>query len=258
MIEVSLVRRNQLRTVSSYDVSGVIAPPPKVEKASAIDTVAKVLPVIVAVFAALQPQRSRFWGLLAVALIFLAAGFYGQLSARLRNWTGRIGDALRIRKAFPEFLLYMRQFGEWFESMRSDSLHCILQDLVFRSVPPSPSLQIGYEKLQIVPVDVYKGFWSLLYRRIAAEKPSRERFELAVREFSFLVGSYNDTCVASVFDRLPPEIRQHMSDSVKSRLNLFQQQFAAFLDRYSMFLNGVSDKCETIDVRAVFRPPQPL
>jgi hypothetical protein len=205
----------------------------KVAKPSGFDFLTKLvvpaLSLVAVIIAQLQQQqRAVLWGLLGFAFLSLAAGFYPAVKTRSKTWIHTRRGKQVARQRFPEFKKFVRQFGEFVDMGRNDTLHYIISSELYQG----NVAELG--KLGLPTVGLFNGFWYHFNLRIDRMKPSLA--DQTILEFYNLVGSYNNTCAIVAFERLP---QASLTPQVRSSLNAFQQRFVPFLEGYQEFLKDL-------------------
>ncbi len=227
-------------------------------KPSGFDVLTKlVLPVlslIALIVAQLQQRQSTvLLGLLGLAFLSIAVGFYPALKTRTNSWIQNRRSEQQARQRFSEFRKFVRQFGAFVDTGPNDTLHYIVASELCRNN------MTDFGKLGIPIIGLFNGFWYHFNFRVEHQKPSLVGLRQAVQEFGNLVGTYNNNCVVIVFERLPHDVQASLTPQVKSSLNAFQQRFVHFLQGYQQFLkdlveSGVTSK----ESHIYFSYPKPL
>jgi hypothetical protein len=226
-----------LRTGKIWDSFGSEQEAEEQRQPTAFDVLTSlVLPLVIVIIAQMQEQRLRFWALLGFAALSLTVGFYKSgmtlFGTALTRWRhGRVA-----RKHFPEFKCFVRRFGEFVDTGRSDTLQqIVLNDLCRGSTATS-------ETLRRMPVQLFINFYYHLRARADAtrqEKPTT--FVRSLTEFNNLVTSYTQYCVEPVFNSMPTELRNSLTPDIRGNLELFRERFARFLDDYESYLKEFAD-----------------
>lgn len=193
------------------------------------------------------------WGLLVLALLSLGLGFYSPLRIRIHNRLERARNERVAASAFPELIKYVHRFGEFVDTRRADTLHYVVQGHLCEGNGTR------YAQLGIPDITLWYGFWEHFCKRIDQQQSSVDDLQRALMEFHYLVGSYNNFCVAQIFDRLPQEYQSTMSSQARSSLNAFQQRFARFLANYEEFAKDLSASRPILQtLPSSFAHPKPL
>lgn len=227
-------------------------------KPSAFDLLTKLflpaLSLAALIIGQLQQQRSSvLWGLLVFASLSLAIGFYAPIKAKVQKliWTWR--DERTASRCFPEFRKFVRQFGEFVDTGRADTLHYVaLTELCGHDMSK-------FDRLRIPASDLFNKFSYHFRTRVERKAPSLRALQQAVPEFRNLVGSYTINCVLPIFERLPQDLQALLTPQVKSSLNSFQQRYALFLQNLEEFLKDLDQSLLTFQFQAYYFPrPKPL
>lgn len=201
----------------------------------------------------IQPRVS--WGLLALAFVSLIAGFHQPVAAVFRNWAERREDRRVARNAFPQLRKLVHRFEE-FIGNQSSTLHYIAQGDV------CDGNGLRYNALGLPELSVWHAFWTDLAGRLDRMDMKRVdisqlRYELTA--FFDIVGTYNNSCVSLLFDRLPQSERNALTPKAKSSLNSFQQRFTHFLEEYKNFAKDLSEsRPALVNVHYIFSIPKPI
>lgn len=225
-----------MSTLSSLN-SPFLAPQPEPPKPSGFDYLTKLIVPVLALVALIltrSPRQSALtWALLAVAVIFLLAGFYSQFFGWVRRRLKTLSDKRTARRAFPELRNYIERFGSFVSRQKADTLHYIVQSEVCGNRSDILS------QFNLPSADIFQSWWADLYTRAAGDKPSPASFKGTATQFGTLVALFNNHCMDAVFHRLPQDLKGKLADSSKSSLNLSQQRFNSFLEQYESFVGSL-------------------
>jgi hypothetical protein len=172
------------------------------------------------------------WALLVLTVLFVV---YEPFVAKIRQWREQTRDTRITRDALPELRRLARNFAEFVDTGRPDTFHYIIA---------SELCQGNGELIAKLPIpDVSLWYHLSVYfsQRVVRLRPKRSELQATMMEFHHLVGSYNNMCVAVVFERLPKDLQPAMTPKVKSSLNGFQQRFVSFLKEYEDFVIGLAE-----------------
>ena len=112
---------------------------------------------------------------------------------------------------------------------------------------------------QLPNVDIW--IYQRQYFSERLERCSKTMNELqpALKEFHYLIASYNNFCVAPILDHLPINIRAQVQPHACAKLNLFQQQFHRYLDDYKLFVERLVKERPILDGSpSTFSMPNPF
>jgi hypothetical protein len=74
-----------------------------------------------------------------------------------------------------------------------------------------------------------------------------------------MVGTYNNLCVATIFERLPPELHAGITTKARGSLNSLQQRFSGLLSDYQDFAKNLAESTPAFaDLPRYFALPKPL
>lgn len=212
-----------------------------------------VLPIALVVIAGSQEQRFRFLALLVLALLSLVIGFYHIGVRQVRNQLNKLHDRRFARRTFPKFRRFVHRLGELLDTTRSDTLEYVARERLCRSNAAH------FESLRMVPLDLFNGFWHDLDSRIDKQKLSLGNFVQSASELRNLVNSYNRYCVSPVFERLPQELSELLTDEARSSLGSLRERFVRFLEDYDEYAKELEESLRTVHLRAFYiSRPKPL
>lgn len=222
--------------MSTWASLNSVSPTPHSEppKPSAFDYLTKlIVPLAALILARYQRQTALIWALLAVAVVFLLAGFYPQFAGRARRlW--RVWRDWRIaRQAFPALRTFVERFGEFVSGQRNDTIHYIIQSDVCGNRSDI------FSRFNLPNARIFQAFWSDLQMIAAEEKPTPANFKAAAAQLCTLVALYNNHCMDAVFRVPPQDFRSQLTDGSKSSLNESRERFNAFLEQYESFLSSL-------------------
>lgn len=195
---------------------------------------------------------------LAVALVVLAflsvvLGFYSVLVSAFQKWRTRKKDEKTARSAFPEFRKFVRRFENFVDRGQNNTLHYIAQCDLCQGNGAT------YNKLGLPDLAIWSSFWRFFADRIEQEEPTILALRRAMEEFHHLVGSYNNQCVAVVFERLPQDLQAGITPKTRSSLNELQQRLSSFLCDYQNFVKELAESTPALkNVPRYFLLPKPV
>ncbi len=176
------------------------------------------------------------WALLVLIVLLVGFGFfYAPFATKIRRWREQAREIQATAGALPELRRLARNFAEFVDTGRPDTFHYIVV---------SELCQGNGELIAKLPIpDVSLWYHLSVYfsQRVVRLRPKMSELQATMMEFHHLVGSYNNMCVAVVFERLPKDLQPAMTPKVKSSLNGFQQRFVSFLKEYEDFVIGLAE-----------------
>ena len=176
-----------------------------------------------------SPPRLQ-WTLLAVTVFLVLFGFFfAPLKAKMRERSERTRDIRVTRNALPELRRLADNYAE-FVNRGGDTFHYIVESDLCQGDGRRLAM------LSIPPGDLWYQLSVYFAERAARHSSSARDMRATMMEFHHLVGSYNNLCVAAVFERLPQDLQAAVTPRVKSSLNGFQQRFVLFLKEYEDFV----------------------
>jgi hypothetical protein len=229
---------------------------PNERKPSAFEYIASLgLPALAIVAAILAGRQQRR---IAIAFVILACasyaiGLYPSIASALRRWRAHRRAEAIARSAFPEFRKFVRRFENFVDGQQHDTLHDIAQSDLCQGNGSA------YNKLGLPDMIMWSSTWRFFADRVEYEEPTILELHRAIEEFHNLVGSYNDLCVAVVFERLPQDLQAGITPETRVSLNSLQQRLSSFLSDYQDFVNELADATPALkDVPRYFALPKPL
>lgn len=196
-----------------------------------------VVAILSLVLAHIQTQRARFWALLGVGLVTALASVYRLVLESLRALRISCRNRRATRRNSKELVRFSREAGLFFDPSlsRTDTLQGILRDLstrhtdlVILSRIPNPG--------------IFHEHWYYLDARIRQNTCRALIFHSAADELLNLLRSYNNFSVLPIFYTFAAEFRGTLTDSEKSKVNAFQQQYVDLLNKYIAFLQRLNDE----------------
>jgi hypothetical protein len=194
-----------------------------------------VLPLALAIIAAVQTQRTRFWALVVLAGLACVVQLFGPARTFVSRQIHRAKARRTSKRALSQFVTLVQRFGEFVDTRQSNTLHYIALGELCGS-----NAQL-YGRLGIPDAQLWNGLWAYFIYGLDHHKikPSELRFLLG--EFHHLLNSYNNYCVRPVFDLLPNDMRAQVNPQAKASLNLFQQRFVMYLNDYEHFVKALAE-----------------
>jgi len=195
-----------------------------------------VLSLVALILGQINDRLARFqWALLSLTVLFAVIAFYPFVGSKLAIWKRFAEGRWAVRNALPRLKALVRSFGEFVDARRADTFHYIVHSRLFGGNASTAS------RLPMPDIDLWGGLCEFYRMTIDGHSPNTEEFLNLVMEFHFLVTKYNNCCLAPVFVRLPPDLRERLTPEVKSDLNAFQQRFMLFLRDYETFSQDLAD-----------------
>jgi len=194
------------------------------------------------------------WMLLALTVLLVLFGFFfAPFLSMVRERGQRTRDMQATREALPELRRLAGTFAEFVNNGRADTFHYI----VLNDLCQGDGARLG--KLTIPPGDLWYQFSVYFSERAARHTSRASDLRATMMEFHFLVGSYINLCLATVFERLPRDLQPDVTPKVKSSLNGFQQRFDLFLKEFEDFVKKLEQTCPAFrDIPRSFARPKPL
>lgn len=231
----------------------------KQPKYSAFDYVTRLtLPglSLVALIVTRNIQPALSWPLGAFAFASFVVGLHRPIADALRNWAGRREDRRVAREAFPVLRKFAHRFEDFIGS-HTLTLHYIAQSDVCQGYGQR------YNALGLPDISVWHAYWIHLTKRLDRMDRKKQQSIAELRHellaFVDLVGTYRNSCVGVLFERLPQSERDTLTPQAKSSLNAFQQQFQRFTDEYRDFAKGLAEKRPALcDVPFNLNPLKPI
>ena len=229
---------------------------PAIRKRSAFEYIASLGLPALAIIATLVSGGNHPRILLAlVVAVFLSVGlvFYPSIYVLLRAWRGRKRADQLARRTFPDFRKFVRRFQDFVDGRQNNTLHYIVQNDLCQGNGAIMN------RLALPDMAIWSGFRDFFANRVELDEPTISNLRRGMEEFHFLVGTYNNQCVAAVFDRLPRELQADMTPRAKSSLNSLQQRLSSFLSEYQDFAKDLAESTPALkDVPQYFALPKPF
>lgn len=198
------------------------------------------------------PTRLQL-GLIAVVIVSLALGFVPLLISGARAVEDRMKDRHVARLYLPQLRKLVDRFGDFVNGSRPDTLHYIADSFLCEGHGQKIA------KLAMPNITAWSGRWASFSQRLARQKPDFTELHSFLLDFYDMVGSYDNLCVAAVFDRLPADLAAGMTPRAKSNLSSFQQRFERFLSDSEQLLKEISAARSSLsDLPCAFAPVRPL
>lgn len=193
------------------------------------------------------------WALLGLTVFFVLVGFYSPVKSKAQQWLQDRTDKRVTVDALPELRRLSRSFAEFVDTGRQDTLHWIIDSELCQGNAESLA------KLPIPQLSLWYGLSQYFLVRVARQTPKVSELRSSLMEFQHLVASYNNMCVAPVFERLPQDLQTALTPKVRGSLNLFQQRFGSFLKEYEDFVKGLGESRQAFHgLPYSFVRPKPL
>ncbi|MGB8492927.1 MAG: hypothetical protein WCE53_00855 [Candidatus Acidiferrum sp.] len=191
--------------------------------------------------------------LIVLACASFVAGLFPPVHASVRRWNARRAAEAVAETAFPEIKKFVRRFEDFVDGRQNNTLHAIVQSDLCQGNGAI------YNTLYLPDMGIWTGFRNFFVERIEQEKPTLLALRRDLLEFHHLVGTYNNLCVATIFERLPAELKAGMTAKARSSLNSFQQRLSGFLSDYQDFAKNLAESTPALgDLPRYLSLPKPF
>jgi hypothetical protein len=214
-----------------------------------------LLPALSLIALILAELKGSSWevrsSLIGLTASFVLIGFYSPAKSTVKRYLERAKDRRVTEDALPELRRLAAGFAE-FVSGRSDTLHYIAEGELCQGNGQLVA------RMSLPPISLWYQFSEYFSERASRHSARPNDLRATMMEFHHLVGSYNNFCVAGVFERLPQDLQHLMTPKAKSSLNGFQQRFVIFLKEYGDFVKTLTGRPVFDGLPSSFVPPKPL
>jgi hypothetical protein len=228
------------------------------QKTAASDYLARLvvpsLGIIATIVVSLRGMPTSIeWGLIGVTVLSLILGFLPVMRSVFERVVDRMRDRRAVHVHHPQLRALAHRFEDFVNGSRQDTLHYTCDSFLCEGHGQK------IEKLGMPNMAAWSGRSELFSRRLDHQKPSFTSLRGDVLEFYDIVGTYNNLCVAAVFDRLPAELMAGMTPRAKRNLGAFQQRFVRFLSDAEQVLKNIGAARPALKrLPQCFAPTRPL
>jgi hypothetical protein len=201
--------------------------------------------------------KSRWsWILLIIAGVSIILDHYASLKrvfSQWERWNETRADDTAARKAFPELQEFVRRFAPFVNRQTNDTLHYIVESDIWHQ---RAELRAD---CQLPNVDIWIYQRQYFSERLDRQPKTMKELQPALKEFHYLVASYNNFCVTPILEFLPANIRAQVQPHAHAKLNLFQQKFSRYLEDYKLFVERLVKERPRLDgTPSTFNMPKPF
>jgi hypothetical protein len=209
---------------------------------TALEVVASLAPVVLAIFAQLQGQQERFWGLMALAFLSVSLVVYRPVSAWLRRQSHKRHNERMARREFPRLKQFAVRFAELIDPNRDDTLSSLWRG--------------GGANFNIPSSHWFGSLVSHLSTRLDTDQGDFTHLTLALDEFHTLLSAYADQCLSPIFQNLTPDAKATLSPELRSGLESFRERYVKFRDDYEEYTKEIVRSVKGIMLQPLylFRP----
>lgn len=193
-----------------------------------VNIVVGISAIVTAIAAAKGGPTYLVWILVGVAVLLFVSTTYKPVAMRIHLRSERRKDEQVARDNWKELRNLVHRFGDFVSTQNSNTLHYIIMHDI--SDPTRTRLSE-----RIVSNNLFYGFWHSFMRQIDREPISLAELAYAVEEFYHLVGQYNNYCIEPIFERLSPDLRQQITEEMKTKLNTFRERYGHFGNDFMAF-----------------------
>jgi hypothetical protein len=193
------------------------------------------------------------WILLILAALSVLLDHYSGVKRVFSTWKESRDDAKLARKAFPELQEFVRRFGQFVNRQTADTLHYTVESDIYGG---HPALRAD---CQLPNIEMWACQRQYFSDRLDRQPKTMNELRPALLEFHYLVASYNNFCVAPIFELLPANVRGQITPQTVGKLNLFQQKFRGYLESYQLFVERLVKERPSLDgTPTSFSMPKPM
>jgi hypothetical protein len=158
-----------------------------------------------------------------------------------------------LEKAFKELEEFVQRFSSFINRQTNDTLHYIVESDIYYGRPEfRPDCQLPN-------VDIWIYQREYFAERLERQPKTMNELRPALKEFHYLVASYNNFCVASILNLLPENLRKQVTPQAGAKLNLFQQKFRRYLEDYELFVKRLVKERPILEgTPSTFNMPKPF
>jgi len=158
-----------------------------------------------------------------------------------------------LEKAFTELEEFVQRFSPFVNRQTNDTLHYVVESDIYYG---RPELRAD---CQLPNVDIWIYQREYLSERLKRQPKTMTELQPALKEFHYLLASYNNFCVAPILEHFPPNIRKQVTPQAGAKLNLFQQKFRRYLEDYELFVKRqVKERPMLEGTPCTFNMPKPF
>jgi hypothetical protein len=193
------------------------------------------------------------WVLLIVAVLSLVLEHYPALNNLLVKRKDSRDDSKAAKKAVPELREFVRRFASFVNRQTNDTLHYIVESDIYQG---QPALRAD---CQLPNVDIWIYQRQYFSERLDRQPKTMKELQPALKEFHYLVASYNNFCVVPILELLPANIRAQVTPEARAKLSLFQQKFRGYLEAYQLFVERLVEARPILQgTPSMFNMPKPM
>jgi hypothetical protein len=201
--------------------------------------------------------KSRWsWILLIIAGVSIILDHYANLKRvflRWERWKASRADDKAAGKAFVELQEFVRRLGPFVNRQTNDTLHYIVESDIWHG---QPALRAD---CQLPNLDIWIYQRQYFSERLDRQPKTMKELQPALKEFHYLVASYNNFCVAPILELLPANIRAQVTPEARAKLILFQQKFRGYLEGYQLFVERLVEARPILrGTPSMFNMPKPM
>jgi hypothetical protein len=207
-----------------------------------------------------QTDRTRFWAIVAVAVLILLVGYYRLVFAAWQWFALRRHDRGVALKYGQEFRRLTLDAGHFVtpDPAYNDTLAAALGN-VNQRLSSQPNNPLFMTLARIPQMQIFMDRWGTFNARIQRDSLTTEQFHFAVDELIGILRTYNSYCLNPIFHTFANEYREVLMESEKSHFNAVQQSYCAYVERVYNFVNRLNDDFHGLpELSAVMALPRPL
>jgi hypothetical protein len=212
-----------------------------------------VAPLILAIVAAMQSDRTKVVVLAAVAGLALILGVTPSLWVHSKRAYLRLSDRALAKRVLRQLKELVRDFGEFLDPHRGDTL----ESVVTQALQAQGSTDLS--RLGLTSQSIFRDMWYYTNARCQDMKVSVTSVALMMDECAALINNYVRHCVEPVFNHLPADHSSAFSARVRADLEAFRERLIHLENKYQDLGRVMASDAVTIGVREPYLVrPRPL
>jgi len=207
--------------------------PEKPRETNAIEVVAVLAQVPVAIVALTQAKTVVALAILTIGVVMLLIAFRKAIGRLYRGRRYRKHDDRAARAALPQLRGLVRTFGKLVDPNADNTLYALMRKAL-------ESLAGLMDRLQIPTAHVFSEMVGNVQKRLDDDPADMIQVFRALDEFYTVVSAHSSEWITPVFRSMPNDVRQVIKPDARAAINSYRERYVGFHAEFMKFVDDLT------------------
>jgi hypothetical protein len=207
--------------------------PEKPRETNAVEVVAALAQMPVAIVALTQAKTVVALAILAVGVLLLLIAFRRPIGRLYRGRRYRKQDDRAARAALPQLRGLVRTFGKLVDPNADNTLYALLR----KALENFAGLM---DRLQIPSAHVFSEMVGNVQRRLDDEPANMVQVFRTLDEFYTIVSAHSSEWIAPVFRSMPNDVREMIKPDARAAISSYRERYVGFHAEFMRFVEDLT------------------